>query len=208
MKKLFFLNTLMAAFLVLFGTKGYAFSITHLNNQVLKIALHAYNYAKKHNNIKSDLVTIVDFSLPSNQKRLWVIDADDKEVLYNTWVSHGAKSGGLYATKFSNKNGSHESSIGVYKTGGTYYGSRGFSLRLQGLDEGFNDHAMSRHVVVHGASYVSQDFVEKYGRVGRSWGCFALPENLNRKIIDNIKNGSILVAYYPDKDWLDESKYI
>ena len=154
------------------------------------------------------MLTIIDFSLPSNQKRLWVFDMQTKRLLYNTYVSHGIKSGVLLSNYFSNKHDSKASSMGVFKTDKSYYGRHGLSLKLDGLEYGFNDNADSRAVVMHGGWYVDEDFIKKYGRAGRSWGCPAVPSNLTQSIINTIKERSVLVAYYPSERWFAKSRFL
>ena len=157
---------------------------------------------------KKRYLGIIDFTKPSNVKRLWIFDVSNNKLLYNTWVAHGVKSGELYSKHFSNKVSSRASSIGLYLTGDTYIGKHSTSLKLKGLESGFNDNVMRRTIVLHGAWYVSQDFVKKYGRIGRSWGCPAVADKLKAPIINTMKKGSLLVAYYPDKTWVSNSKFI
>ncbi len=216
--KLTSISVLLVSAITICFANNYAYSSVfnaieaHTNGlkpAVLKLALKAHENAEKYGQTKSNIETVVDFTMPSSQKRLWVINTETGQVLYNTWVTHGSNSGmGAYATRFSNRINSHESSIGVYKTGVTYNGKNGYSLHLFGLDKGFNDNAYARSVVVHGAPYVSSAIVKKYDEVGHSWGCFAVSEALHTKIINKIKNDSILVAYYPNKAWLSSSRYV
>lgn len=173
-------------------------------NKVMGVLKCVNQYHIDHNNI----VTIVDYSLPANQKRLWVFDLEDKKLLFHTYVSHGIKSGALLSTWFSNKYNSKTSSIGVYKTQKTYYGRDGLSLRLDGLDSGFNSNASNRSIVMHGGWYVEENFIKKYGRSGRSWGCPAVPLDLAKPIINTIKDNSLLIAYYPSDDWFAKSKFL
>ncbi|KTC93132.1 MULTISPECIES: murein L,D-transpeptidase catalytic domain family protein [Legionella] len=173
-------------------------------DKVLKTLKCAGEYNVDHNNI----LTIIDYSLPSSEKRLWVFDLYAKKLLYHTYVSHGIKSGTLLSTSFSNKYNSKSSSIGVYKTEDTYYGRHGLSLKLDGLDPGFNDNASNRSVVMHGGWYVDESFIKKYGRAGRSWGCPALPENITSDIINTIKDRSLFVIYYPSDNWFVKSKFL
>ncbi|MBA3537915.1 MAG: murein L,D-transpeptidase catalytic domain family protein [Tatlockia sp.] len=173
-------------------------------DKILKTLKCANEYKITHNNI----LTIIDYSLPSNEKRLWVFDLENKKLLFNTYVSHGIKSGALLSNSFSNKFNSKSSSIGVFKTDKTYYGRHGLSLQLDGLDSGFNDNASSRSVVMHGGWYVDENFIQKYGRSGRSWGCPALPENLSSAIINTIKDDSLFVVYYPSDSWFLKSKFL
>ena len=154
---------------------------------------------------KEEILTLIDFSKPSNSKRLAVVDMKHGRVLYTSVVSHGQGSGGLYATKFSNRDGSHQSSLGFYLTGGTYNGSNGYSLKLIGLEKGFNDNALSRAIVMHGADYCSESVVGSSTRLGRSWGCPAVPRSLSRPIINAIKGGSVLFIYAKNSDYLAHS---
>jgi hypothetical protein len=175
---------------------------------VLRLALTAYNCALKKGLEVKPYLTIVDFTRPSDQKRLWVLDMLKDRVLFHTLVAQGKNSGDLYASHFSNQDGSLASSIGLYQTGQTYSGHHGYSLKLKGLEKGFNDHAQQRHIVIHGAWYVSENFIKKHTRLGRSWGCFALNEQVVRPVVEQIKNGSLIFAYYPDQAWLSHSRYL
>ncbi|CEK10415.1 murein L,D-transpeptidase catalytic domain family protein [Legionella hackeliae] len=173
-------------------------------NKVLTSIKCTDEYNVYHNNI----LTVIDYSLPSSEKRLWVFDLDKRKLLFHTYVSHGIRSGSLVTNYFSNKHDSKASSIGVYLTENTYYGRDGLSLVLNGLDKGFNDNATSRSVVMHGGWYVDENFIKKYGRAGRSWGCPALPLNLSKDIINTIKDKSLFVIYYPNDNWFGQSKYL
>jgi hypothetical protein len=153
------------------------------------------------------LLTIIDYSQPSTSKRLFVIDLDQKEVLYNTFVAHGRNSGLNHARTFSNVKSSLKSSPGFYLTGETYRGKHGYSLRLDGLEEGINDRARDRAIVIHGADYVSSDFIKRNNRLGRSWGCPAIPEELTEEIIDAIKEGTCLYIHADDPGYLTRSAY-
>lgn len=145
--------------------------------------------------LNPSVLTIIDFSKPSTEERLFVLDIDSMKVLYKTYVAHGRNSGTLYAKKFSNKTGSHMSSIGFYITGDTYSGDNGYSLKLNGLEKGINDKAAQRAIVVHGAYYVTPSFASTKGYIGRSFGCPALPQKISKPIIDAIKDGSCLFIY-------------
>ncbi|MDF3054816.1 MAG: hypothetical protein K0Q74_723 [Gammaproteobacteria bacterium] len=175
--------------------------------EVLKLAESAYNCAIKSGTAKPKTLTVIDYSLPSTAKRMWVIDMQKKHTLFHTLVSHGKGSGEKSATYFSNKSGSHATSLGLYKTEATYHGKNGYSLRLEGLDKGYNDNAKSRAVVIHGAPYVN-DKTAKVGRVGRSWGCPAVASELAAPIINTIKEGDLVFAYYPDQKWMKDSKFL
>lgn len=157
---------------------------------------------------KKTILTLIDFTKPSNEERLFVIDMDKAEVLFKTVCAHGQGSGGLMATQFSNKPNSHQSSLGFYLTEETYSGNNGYSLRLKGLEQGFNDMARSRAIVVHGAKYADPAICRKGGRLGRSWGCPAIPTKLARPIIDQIKNGSVLFIYSNIPSYLQHSKIL
>ena len=168
----------------------------------------AYLGYKKLNNNKNNLLTIIDFNLPSTEKRMYVLDLSKKEVLYVTHVAHGRNSGGNYATSFSNKNGSYQSSLGFYRTAETYNGGNGYSLRLDGLEEGINDLARPRAVVIHGADYCNENFIKSTGRLGRSFGCPALPQELNKPIINTIKDGSLIFIYADKPEYYAMTKVL
>lgn len=153
-------------------------------------------------------LTIIDYSLPSNKKRLWIFDLNQQKRLFHTYVSHGLKSGQLMSDSFSNKNDSKSSSIGVFKTDKPYYGRHGISLKLQGLEPRFNDNVANRAIVMHGAWYAEEPFIKKYGRAGRSWGCPAVPDIEVKPIIEAIQENSLLVVYYPHDEWLSRSNYL
>ena len=152
-----------------------------------------------------DILTIIDFSKPSTEKRLFILDLEKQELLYHTYVAHGKNTGVNMATKFSNNKGSNQSSLGLYRTGESYQGKHGYSLRLDGLEQGFNDNARSRAVVMHSASYVSEAFIKRHGRLGRSWGCPAVPVEFSKEIIDLIKGGSCLYIYANDVNYIENS---
>lgn len=177
---------------------------TPVINKVLTTLDCAQENQVEHNPI----LTLIDYSLPSSEKRLWVFDLDKKQLLFHTYVSHGLKSGELISSYFSNRNNSKASSIGVYKTDKAYYGREGTSLVLEGLDRGFNDNAVTRAIVMHGGWYVDEKFIKKYGRAGRSWGCPALPHELAQQIINTIKNQSLFVIYYPSDHWFLASHFL
>ncbi|KTD22494.1 murein L,D-transpeptidase catalytic domain family protein [Legionella londiniensis] len=164
--------------------------------------------AQKYDISYNPILTVIDYSKPASQRRLWIFDLNHKKLLLHTYVSHGIKSGILSSRYFSNRHNSKASSIGVYKTENDYYGRYGYALRLIGLESGFNDNAFSRAVVMHGGWYVNENFVEKYKRPGRSWGCPAVPREHTRFIINTIKDNSLLIAYYPSENWYMKSKYI
>ena len=157
---------------------------------------------------RPNILTIIDLSMSSAKKRLWVIDLDRRKVLENSLVAHGRNSGELLARSFSNKAGSMQSSLGFYVTGEIYQGKHGYSLKLDGMEPGINDNARDRAIVIHGAHYVSRQFIERYGRLGRSFGCPALPLAKNKRIIDLIKDGSCLFIYYPSNVYREKSTLI
>jgi hypothetical protein len=179
-----------------------------LNKNVLKLALTAYKNADKRGAVKKPVLTVIDYSLPSNKQRMWVFDVRNERLLYNTYVAHGKNSGVNSANHFSNRESSKESSLGTYITKDTYIGHKGYSLNLQGLDRGFNDNAYNRRVVIHGAWYMEPDFIKKAGRAGLSWGCPAIAQTLAKPVINTIKNGSVIFAYFPDKYFLSHSGYL
>jgi len=164
----------------------------------VNIALNGYYTLKSKNLLKKDsLLTIIDFSKPSTKERFFVLDLKNKEVVIKTLVAHGKNSGVNIAEDFSNNRHSWKSSLGFYITNETYSGKHGYSLRLDGMSEGLNDNARKRAVVIHGADYVSQNFIKNHGRLGRSFGCPALPNDEVAEAIDLIKNGSCLFIYHP-----------
>ena len=157
---------------------------------------------------KKNILTIIDFRLPSIKKRMWVIDLKSKTILYHTYVAHGENSGKKYAIDFSNKMDSHQSSLGFYVTEGTYIGKNGLSLKLRGLESGFNSNAKQRYVVLHGAHYATQEYIDKHGILGNSEGCPAIPMGIHEPIIQLTKGGTCLFIYFPDNNYLENSNYI
>ena len=157
---------------------------------------------------KEGIITICDFSQSSKRKRLYLIDLNEYKLLLNTYVAHGRNSGGEYAKKFSNKPESRQSSLGFYKTKKTYYGGHGLALTLTGLEQGINDKAERRKIVVHGSQYIGDNY-KRWGKyMGRSFGCPAVPMKQSRKLIDTIKDGSCLFIYHPSKNYLAGSKIL
>ena len=183
--------------------------IGSLERGIFAMALGAASCAVQSGDI-TDLttLTIIDYSRPSTAKRLWVFDVKRRTLLYEELVAHGSGSGDNLARAFSNESNSHQSSLGLFRTDETYVGKNGYSLRLHGLDTGFNDHAYDRAIVMHGAPYVSDDVARTQGRLGRSWGCPALREGIAREVIDTVKGTGLVFAYYPDPAWLTASKYL
>jgi hypothetical protein len=170
--------------------------IQGLSPKVLAMALNAVASARDRGITgKNDLLTVIDYSLPSTQPRLWVLDLSRGKVLFHELVAHGAGSGAKFATQFSNVDESRQTSLGLFATADTYEGGNGYSLKLKGLDQGINDRAEERHIVMHGAWYVSADHARQYGMLGRSWGCPALPQAEAKPVIDTIKGGSFVFAY-------------
>jgi len=151
------------------------------------------------------LLTIIDYSLPSSEDRFFVIDLQHQALLFRSLVAHGRNSGALCAESFSNKAQSHQSALGFYLTGTTYKGGQGYSLLLEGVEPGFNDLARARSIVIHGAAYATHEYITRYGRLGRSFGCPALPPRLTASIIDTIKEGSVIFSYFPDESYLRHS---
>ncbi len=181
---------------------------SNLDPAVLKVGLTAYLKARDKGLDQKQLLTVIDFSKPSDERRMWVIDLKTNKVLFNTWVAHGKNSGGRYATSFSNASHSLKSSLGVFVTTNTYSGGHGYSLRIKGLEHGINDNAANRDVVVHGAWYAGGDVAKSRGMLGRSWGCLAVGENTIKPLVDTIKNDTVVVAYYPDRHWLEHSEWV
>lgn len=179
-----------------------------LNKRVLKFALAAYHKATRHGGVKKPVLTVIDYSLPSSKQRMWVFDVNHDRLLYNTYVAHGQNSGMNTPNHFSNQSSSKQTSLGTYITRDTYMGSNGYSLNLQGLEKGFNDNAYNRRVVIHGAWYVEPDYIRKAGRAGRSWGCPSIAKTLAKPVINTIKGGSVVFAYYPDRNYLSHSNYL
>ncbi|KAA5532464.1 murein L,D-transpeptidase catalytic domain family protein [Taibaiella lutea] len=157
---------------------------------------------------QSSIITICDFSLSSNVKRLWVIDMDNSKILFHSLVAHGQGTGDEFARNFSNKENSHQSSMGFYVTDETYTGDNGYSLKLKGMDAGYNDAAYDRSIVMHGADYVCESFIKCNQRLGRSWGCPAIPREISAKVINTIKDGSVLYIYYPNQNYLAKSVWL
>lgn len=161
----------------------------------------------KLNNTK-EIISIIDYTLPSDKKRFYTIDLKNKQYIFNTLVSHGRNSGSNNATKFSNELQSFQTSLGFYITGKTYIGSKGYSLRLHGDEVGYNDNVYKRAIVMHDAPYVSEEWVKRYGRIGRSLGCPVLPKNISKNVITTIKDKTVIFVYSNDSKYLKASKYL
>ena len=184
-------------------------SIGDIKRDVFEMALSAAQCAMRSGDIKDlQTLTVIDYSRPSTQKRLWVFDLRDRALLYEELVAHGSGSGMNMATSFSNLADTHQSSLGLFRTDDTYTGRNGYSLRLHGLDAGFNDNARNRLIVMHGADYVNPSATASLGRLGRSWGCPAVRPEVARQVIDSLKNGQMIFSYYPNTNWLTHSPFI
>lgn len=180
-----------------------------IDAKVFGLALSAANCAVRSGAVADpSTLTVIDYSKPSTEKRLWVFDLRSHEMAYEELVAHGQGSGGNVPMLFSNDPDTHRTSLGLFVTEDTYMGKNGYSLRLDGLDRGFNDRARERAIVMHGAPYVSEQFAQAQGRLGRSWGCPALREGVARDVIDRVKGGGLVFAYYPDQEWLNASQYL
>lgn len=179
-----------------------------LSIRALEYALKGYNTLLTKGLLDKNILSICDFSQSSKKKRLYIIDMLNKKLVVNTYVAHGRNSGSEYANSFSNKPESLKSSLGFYLTKSTYQGGNGLSLKMQGLEKGYNDKADRRNIVVHGSEYVGPDFLRYNACCGRSFGCPAVPSAENPLVIQTIKNGSCFFIYHPDKDYLRHSKLI
>jgi hypothetical protein len=169
---------------------------------IFKRAMVGFYLLKQENTLSGkDIISIIDFSKSANDKRLWIIDLKNKKLLYHSLVAHGKNTGEVYAEKFSNIPHSHQSSLGFYVTTSSYIGKHGLSLRLSGLEPGINDKAESRAIVIHGADYVSDSFIKKVGRLGRSQGCPAIPYAIHESVIKDIEGGTCLFIFYPDASY-------
>ncbi len=178
--------------------------------EVLDLALTATSCAAASGAIDAapPTLTVIDYSLPSTEPRLWVFDLATGDLLFKELVAHGRNTGDNLATKFSNQMDSRQTSIGLFVTDDPYVGSNGYSLRLDGLDVGFNDRARDRAIVMHGAPYVDPQLAATQGRIGRSWGCPALRTAIASKVINRIRGGSVIFSYYPDQEWLQSSRFL
>lgn len=177
-----------------------------IDPEALQLAIQGYYNLKRQGLIRREgIITLIDFGKPSDSERLFVIDIDQARVIFSALVAHGKNSGEIYATSFSNRPGSNKSSLGFYLTDNTYIGRNGYSLVLKGLDSGFNDNAEVRNIVIHGADYVSRDYIRRNGRLGRSEGCPALSFENSQEVIDLIKEGSCLFIYHNGKDFASAS---
>lgn len=179
-----------------------------ISEDVLKLALKATSCAFQRLQKEERYLAVIDYSLPSSEKRFWLFDLEKPALLREELVAHGKGSGEGFANRFSNAPGSYQSSLGLFASGETYQGQHGYSLRLVGLENGFNDNAFSRAIVLHGADYVSESFIQRWNRLGRSQGCPALPVDVAPTVIKTLKEGSLLFSYYPDEEWLEHSPFL
>ena len=187
-----------------------------LNAAQYDLSFTAFRYAyigyqtmkKQHRLNNKELFSIIDFTKDCNSKRFYTIDLEKMKIVYYTYVAHGKKSGERMATSFSDAVESNKSSIGFYITGNTYNGGNGYSLILNGDEKGYNSNLAKRSVVVHAADYANEDYIARNGRMGRSWGCPALPENIYKQVIETIKEKTMIFAYYNDAKYLKTSKYL
>ena len=179
-----------------------------LNPQVLKSALSAMQCAVSSGASPAQNLAVIDYSQPSTARRLWIFDLRKKTLVLRDLVAHGQNSGENFATQFSNDEGSYQSSLGLFRTQESYKGTHGYSLRMDGLEPGINDRARDRAIVIHAASYVNPLWSERQGRIGRSQGCPAVRPQVARKVVDKLKDGQFMFAWYPDQQWLQSSAYL
>lgn len=175
---------------------------------VFEQAMKGYSKLKEDGKVSNEILSVIDFDLSSTKKRLWILDMNSKKVLFNTYVAHGRNTGVEFANKFSNAVNSHQSSLGFYVTGTTYYGKNGLSLYMDGMEKGFNSNARKRYVVIHGADYATKNFIRKYGRLGRSYGCPSVPSNIAKDLIAQIKGKSVVYIHKNDQNYLSRSAYL
>jgi len=177
--------------------------------EAYNIAMEGFNQIRGEYNLDEDrpYITIIDFTLPSYKKRLWLIDVSNNQIMYHTYVAHGRNTGDVAAEHFSNTPQSYQSSLGFYITGRTYQGKNGYSMYLEGLEEGINDKARERAIVMHGAWYVSEAMIKKFGRLGRSYGCPSVPVQIHKELIDTISDNTVLFIYHNNQDYRSKSKF-
>lgn len=180
------------------------------DRKVLQLAASAMRCALRRPElgVVPERLGVIDYSRPSTQQRLWVFDLRRQRLLFEEWVAHGRNSGADRTEHFSNREGSFMSSIGAFTAQETYVGGNGYSLRLDGLEPGFNDHARERAIVIHGAPYVNPSAARLQGRLGRSLGCPAVRLTVAKPLIDALSGGTMVFAYYPDQDWLKRSQLL
>ncbi|WAC46651.1 murein L,D-transpeptidase catalytic domain family protein [Pseudomonas sp. SL4(2022)] len=179
-----------------------------LNPQALRHALAAMQCAVNHGADPARRLAVIDYSRPSSERRLWIFDLQRKRLLLRDFVAHGRKSGENFAELFSNRLGSHQSSLGLFRTAESYRGKHGYSLRMDGLEPGLNDLARERAIVIHGAGYVNPRWVAKHGRIGRSLGCPAVRPEVARMVVDQLKGGQFLFAWHSNQRLLQASAYL
>lgn len=180
------------------------------DRKVLQLAAQAMTCALRRPELGIDAkrLSVIDYSRPSTEPRMWVFDVARQTLLFEEWVAHGRNSGSNQTEHFSNRDGSFMSSLGAFTARETYMGGNGYSLRLEGLEPGFNDHARDRAIVIHGAPYVNPAIARLQGRLGRSLGCPAVRLSVARPLIDSLRGGAMVFAYYPDKEWLARSQLL
>ncbi|KII33421.1 MULTISPECIES: murein L,D-transpeptidase catalytic domain family protein [Pseudomonas] len=178
------------------------------NAKVIALAVRATQCTRAQGAAPAQRLAVIDYSLPSTEQRLWVFDLKKRKLLFHELVAHGRNSGENMATLFSNQNESYATSLGLFRTQESYRGQNGYSLRMEGLEPGFNDNAFDRAIVIHGAPYVSPVLARANGRIGRSLGCPAVRPAIAHRLIDSMKDGQLLFSYYPDQRWLKSSSYI
>ena len=185
-----------------------ALQAPNLDRTVLDTALSAMSCAVTSGLAAAERLAIIDFSLPSSQPRLWIFDLGSRTLLHEELVAHGRNSGDNLATAFSNREGSYQASLGLFRASESYFGRHGYSLRMDGLEPGINDLARQRAIVIHGADYVDRGWVDRQGRIGRSLGCPAVSREVADQVVDTLKGGQFVFSYYPDKEWLRSSAYL
>lgn len=178
---------------------------TVVNYEAFEQALKGYEQIEEKD---KGILALIDFTKPSSEERLYVLDMKNRKLLFSSYVSHGRNSGDKFATSFSNREGSYKSSLGFFLTGDTYYGKNGYSLVLEGLEKNINDNARERAIVIHGAPYSDPSVIASSGRLGRSLGCPALPPDISRSVIDTIKGGALLYIYANNREYLRESEFL
>ncbi|MCP9198429.1 murein L,D-transpeptidase catalytic domain family protein [Gramella sp. GC03-9] len=187
------------------------FSLNNLSvpkMSVFEKAISGYTKLDEAGKVANPLLTIVDFDLSSTEKRLWILNMETREVVFNTFVAHGKNTGLEFADNFSNTVNSNQSSLGFYVTGETYYGKNGLSLFIDGMEKKFNSNARKRYVVIHGADYAEPEFINRYGRLGRSLGCPAVPNKIAKELINRIKGESVVYIHKNDPNYLKSSNYL
>ena len=189
--------------------KAFSLNSTSLpKKSVFEKAMVGYTKLEEEGKVSNPLLSIVDFDLSSTQKRLWILNMETREVVFNTFVAHGKNTGLEFADKFSNTLNSNQSSLGFYITGETYYGKNGLSLFIDGMEDDFNSNARKRYVVIHGADYAEPEFIDRYGRLGRSLGCPAVPNKIAKELINKIKGESVVYIHKNDPQYLNASEYL